>query len=39
MRAAQLIRFDHAAHRLAAGQPAAAVAADSGLRTVPLEVL
>jgi len=29
-RAAQLIRFDHAAHRLAAGQPAAAVAADSG---------
>lgn len=29
-RAAQLIRFDHAAHRLAAGQPAASVAADSG---------
>lgn len=29
-RAAQLIRFDHAAHRLAAGQAAAAVAADSG---------
>jgi AraC-like DNA-binding protein len=29
-RAAQLIRFDHAAHRLVAGQPAAAVAADSG---------
>lgn len=29
-RAAQLIRFDHAAHRLAAGQSAASVAADSG---------
>jgi AraC-like DNA-binding protein len=29
-RAAQLIRFDHAAHRLAAGRSAAAVAADSG---------
>lgn len=29
-RAAQLIRFDHAAHRLAAGHAAAAVAADSG---------
>ncbi|GIJ76697.1 Helix-turn-helix domain-containing protein [Micromonospora phaseoli] len=29
-RAAQLIRFDHAAHRLAAGQAAAAVAVDSG---------
>ena len=29
-RAAQLIRFDHAAHRLAAGQTAAAVAVDSG---------
>jgi AraC-like DNA-binding protein len=28
--AAQLIRFDHAAHRLAAGQSAAQVAADSG---------
>ncbi len=29
-RAAQLIRFDHAAHRLAAGHSAALVAADSG---------
>jgi AraC-like DNA-binding protein len=29
-RAAQLIRFDHAAHRLAAGQSAALVAAESG---------
>lgn len=29
-RAAQLIRFDHAAHRLAAGDSAALVAADSG---------
>lgn len=29
-RAAQLVRFDHAAHRLAAGQPAASVAAESG---------
>lgn len=29
-RAAQLIRFDYAAHRLAAGQAAARVAADSG---------
>jgi AraC-like DNA-binding protein len=29
-RAAQLIRFDHAAHRLAAGHTAAAVAVDSG---------
>ncbi|NUT36446.1 MAG: helix-turn-helix domain-containing protein [Hamadaea sp.] len=29
-RAAQLIRFDHAAHRLAAGHAAAAVAADGG---------
>lgn len=29
-RAAQLIRFDHAAHRLAAGHGAAEVAADSG---------
>jgi AraC-like DNA-binding protein len=29
-RAAQLIRFDHAAHRLAAGHGAAAVAAESG---------
>jgi AraC-like DNA-binding protein len=29
-RAAQLIRFDSAAHRLAVGHPAAAVAADSG---------
>jgi AraC-like DNA-binding protein len=29
-RAAELIRFDHAAHRLAAGQSAALVAADSG---------
>jgi AraC-like DNA-binding protein len=29
-RAAQLIRFDHAAHRLAAGQKAALVAAESG---------
>ena len=29
-RAAQLVRFDHAAHRLAAGQSAALVAADSG---------
>jgi AraC-like DNA-binding protein len=29
-RAAQLIRFDHAAHRLAAGHRAALVAADSG---------
>ncbi|MDG4832904.1 helix-turn-helix domain-containing protein [Solwaraspora sp. WMMD1047] len=29
-RAAQLIRFDNAAHRLAAGHPAAAVAAESG---------
>jgi AraC-like DNA-binding protein len=29
-RAAQLVRFDHAAHRLAAGQPAAYVAAESG---------
>jgi AraC-like DNA-binding protein len=29
-RAAQLIRFDHAAHRLAAGHSAARVAADSG---------
>jgi AraC-like DNA-binding protein len=29
-RAAQLVRFDHAAHRLAAGQSAASVAADSG---------
>nr|WP_179778552.1 helix-turn-helix domain-containing protein [Micromonospora jinlongensis] len=29
-RAAQLIRFDHAAHRLAAGHAAATVAADSG---------
>ncbi|MET8986846.1 helix-turn-helix domain-containing protein [Nonomuraea wenchangensis] len=29
-RVAQLIRFDHAAHRLAAGQRAAAVAAESG---------
>jgi AraC-like DNA-binding protein len=29
-RAAQLIRFDYAAHRLAAGQPTASVAADSG---------
>jgi len=29
-RASQLVRFDHAAHRLAAGQSAALVAADSG---------
>lgn len=29
-RAAQLVRFDHAAHRLAAGQSTALVAADSG---------
>lgn len=29
-RAAQLIRFDHAAHRLVAGHPPARVAADSG---------
>jgi AraC-like DNA-binding protein len=29
-RAAQLIRFDHAAHLLAAGRPAAAVASDTG---------
>lgn len=29
-RAAQLVRFDHAAHRLAAGHSAALVAADSG---------
>ena len=29
-RAAQLVRFDHAAHRLAAGHSAARVAADSG---------
>jgi AraC-like DNA-binding protein len=29
-RAAQLIRFDHAAHRLAAGHSAALVAAESG---------
>ena len=29
-RAAQLVRFDHAAHLLAAGHPAASVAADSG---------
>ena len=29
-RAAQLVRFDHAAHRLAAGQSAASVAADGG---------
>ena len=29
-RAAQLVRFDHAAHLLAAGQSAASVAADSG---------
>jgi AraC-like DNA-binding protein len=29
-RAAQLVRFDHAAHQLAAGQSAAAVAADGG---------
>lgn len=29
-RAAQLIRFDHAAHRLAVGHPAALVAAESG---------
>jgi AraC-like DNA-binding protein len=29
-RAAQLVRFDHAAHLLAAGHPAARVAADSG---------
>jgi AraC-like DNA-binding protein len=29
-RAAQLIRFDHAAHRLAAGQSAALVAAETG---------
>lgn len=29
-RAAQLVRFDHAAHRLAAGHSAAQVAADSG---------
>ncbi|OIJ64454.1 helix-turn-helix domain-containing protein [Streptomyces mangrovisoli] len=29
-RAAQLVRFDHAAHRLAAGQSAARVAAESG---------
>jgi AraC-like DNA-binding protein len=29
-RAAQLVRFDHAAHRLAAGQAAALVAAESG---------
>jgi AraC-like DNA-binding protein len=29
-RAAQLVRFDHAAHLLAAGHPAAGVAADSG---------
>ena len=29
-RAAQLIRFDHAAHRLAAGHSAALVAADNG---------
>jgi len=29
-RTAQLIRFDHAAHRLAAGQSAALVAAESG---------
>ncbi|GAB3411395.1 helix-turn-helix domain-containing protein [Flindersiella endophytica] len=29
-RAAQLVRFDHAAHRLAAGQPAAYVAAECG---------
>ena len=29
-RAAQLVRFDHAAHRLAAGDRAAAVAADGG---------
>jgi AraC-like DNA-binding protein len=29
-RAAQLVRFDHAAHRLAAGHSAAQVAAESG---------
>ncbi len=29
-RAARLVRFDHAAHRLAAGQPPARVAADTG---------
>ncbi len=29
-RAAQLVRFDHAAHRLAAGERAALVAAESG---------
>jgi AraC-like DNA-binding protein len=29
-RAAQLVRFDHAAHRLAAGHSAALVAAESG---------
>jgi AraC-like DNA-binding protein len=29
-RAAQLVRFDHAAHRLAAGDSAALVAAESG---------
>ncbi|WP_244223870.1 helix-turn-helix domain-containing protein [Amycolatopsis circi] len=29
-RAAQLVRFDHAVHRLAAGESPAAVAADSG---------
>jgi AraC-like DNA-binding protein len=29
-RAAQLVRFDHAAHRLAAGEDAAVVAAESG---------
>jgi AraC-like DNA-binding protein len=29
-RAAQLVRFDHAAHRLAAGHSAARVAAESG---------
>lgn len=29
-RAAKLIRFDHAAHRLAAGEPTASIAADTG---------
>lgn len=34
-RAAQLIRFDHAAHRLAAGHSAAVVAADTGYADQP----
>jgi AraC-like DNA-binding protein len=34
-RAAQLVRFDHAAHLLAAGHPPASVAADSGYADQP----